>query len=108
MSTSIYNLTELPPEARRLVTLLREHLPELQLQYKVRSLGVFGSYVRNEQTPASDLDVLVEYVETLGLVRHVSLKHHLEDLLGIEVDLTMKATLKPAIGKNILDEVVPV
>lgn len=91
-----------------MVAILREHLPELQQQYKVRWLGVFGSYVRGEQRFDSDLDVLVEYSETPGLLKHIGLKHHLEDLLGLEVDLTVRSTLKPAIGRNILREVIAV
>jgi uncharacterized protein len=40
---------------------LRAHLPELREDYGVRTLGVFGSYVRGEQRPRSDLDLLVEF-----------------------------------------------
>ncbi len=43
---------------------LVQHKSLLQEQYKVRELGVFGSYVRKEQTETSDVDVLVEFSET--------------------------------------------
>jgi hypothetical protein len=92
----------------RYLALLREHLPELAGKYHVRSLEVFGSYVRDEQTPESDLDVLVTFDKTPGLLRYISLENHLSDLLGIKVDLVMKSALKPRIGQNILREAVPV
>jgi len=95
------------PVDRYLAT-LRELLPELAEKYHVRSLEVFGSYVRDEQTPESDLDVLVTFDKTPGLLRYISLENHLSDLLGIKVDLVMKSALKPRIGQNILREAVPV
>ncbi len=48
---------------------LREELPRLRREYAVRSLGLFGSYVRGEQRRGSDLDVLVEYSEVPGMLR---------------------------------------
>ncbi len=87
---------------------LRQHLPELAEKYHVRSLEVFGSYVRNEQKAESDLDVLVTFDKTPGLLRYIALENHLSDLLGVKVDLVMKSALKPRIGQNILREAVPV
>jgi uncharacterized protein len=85
------------------------HLPELRERYGVRALGVFGSYVRGEQRPRSDLDLLVEFDERpLTLIQVITLEQHLSDLLGVKVDLVEKKTLKPAIGRHILQEVVPV
>ena len=88
---------------------LRVHLPELREHYGVRTLGVFGSYVRGEQRPRSDLDLLVEFdARPLTLIQVITLEQHLSDLLGVQVDLVEKKTLKPAIGRHILQEVVPV
>ena len=95
------------PVDRYLVT-LRQLLPELAETYHVRSLEVFGSYVRDEQKAESDLDVLVTFDKTPGLLQYVALENHLSDLLGIKVDLVMKSALKPRIGQNILREAVPV
>jgi predicted nucleotidyltransferase len=92
----------------RYLALLREHLPELAEKYHVHSLEVFGSYVRDEQTPESDLDVLVTFDEAPGLLEYISLENHLSDLLEVKVDLVMKSALKPRIGQNILREAVPV
>lgn len=78
----------------------------LKERYKVRELGVFGSYVRQEQTEASDVDVLVEFSETPSLLKFVNLENYLSDNLGVKVDLVHKSGLKPRIGERILAEVV--
>ena len=88
--------------------ILREHLPSLARRYCVASLGLFGSYVRHENRPDSDLDVLVTFSEAPGLLRLIELENHLSDLLGVKVDLVMRDALKPQIGRQVLAEVVPV
>jgi uncharacterized protein len=95
------------PVDRYLLT-LREHLPELAEKYHVHSLEVFGSYVRNEQNPESDLDVLVTFDKTPGLLKYIELEYHLTDLLGVKVDLVMKRALKPRLEQRILNEAIPV
>lgn len=95
-------------DVHRIVQQLRGHLPACASRYGVRSLGVFGSYVRGEQQPGSDLDILVEFDRTPSLIRFLTLEHELSDLVGTKVDLVMKDALKPAIGRIILREVVPV
>ena len=87
---------------------LRAHLPELARTYHIKTLGLFGSYVRHEQTPRSDLDLLVEFDEPPSLFEFIRLENQLSDLLDIKVDLVMKEALKPAIGQRILRECVPV
>lgn len=88
--------------------ILRQHLPLLEERYGVASLGLFGSYVRREAGPESDLDVLVRFRRTPGLIRFVELENYLSDLLGVRVDLVMAEALKPGIGRRVLAEVVPV
>lgn len=84
---------------------LQAMLPELKTAYNVSYIGLFGSYVRGENTPESDLDVLVEFSRTPTIFRFVHLENHLSDSLGVKVDLVMKNALKPNIGKHILNEV---
>jgi len=92
----------------RFKRVLRRHLPELREKYKVKSLGLFGSYVRGEQRKRSDLDVLVEIDDdTLTLFKFIELQLYLSDLLGVKVDLVERSGLKPRIGARILEEVVP-
>lgn len=85
--------------------LLRQHLPELRERYKIKSLGVFGSYVRGEQKKRSDLDILVDW-ETISFSAWTGLESDLSKLLGVKVDLVPRQNLKPWIGKRILEEVV--
>lgn len=96
------------PDLAELRQQLHAHLPELAQHYRVKSLGVFGSYVRHEQSPQSDLDVLVEFDEPPSLFEFIRLEQQLSEMLGVTVDLVMKDSLKPAIGQHILREVVPV
>ena len=70
---------------------------------------MFGSYVRGEQQRSSDLDLLVEFDDRpLTLLQFIALEHYLSDLLKVKVDLVERNTIKPTIGRHILDEVVPV
>ncbi len=96
------------PNLDDLLAQLRQQLPALAEEFHVQSLGVFGSYVRQEQGPDSDLDVLITFDELPGLFRFIELEQHLAMVLGVKVDLVMKDALKPAIGKHVLNEVVPV
>lgn len=84
---------------------LRQHLPALRERYHVDTLGLFGSYVRHEQRPDSDLDVLVTFTETPGLLTFIELENELSDLLGIKVDLVVEDALKPRIGDRVRGEV---
>jgi len=82
------------------------HKPLLRKRYNVKELGIFGSYVRHEQTEFSDVDVLVEFSETPGLLKFINLENYLSDSLGVKVDLVHKKGLKPNIGNHILSEVI--
>jgi predicted nucleotidyltransferase len=80
--------------------------PTLKERFKVKTIGVFGSYVRGEQKKQSDVDVLVEFEEPIGLFEFMDLEIYLSEVLGVKVDLVSKKALKPHIGKRILEEVV--
>ncbi|MBD1875314.1 nucleotidyltransferase family protein [Nodosilinea sp. FACHB-131] len=82
------------------------HKPLLQERYMISELGVFGSYVRQEQTETSDVDVLVEFSEVPSLLKFINLENYLSDNLGIKVDLVHKRGLKPRLGERILAEVI--
>jgi predicted nucleotidyltransferase len=80
--------------------------PILKEKFKVKDIGIFGSYTRGEQTENSDLDVLVEFRERVGFFKFLELEEYLEELLDLKVDLVSRKALKPRIGQNILKEVV--
>jgi uncharacterized protein len=72
--------------------------------YHVESLKIFGSYLRDEQTENSDLDILVTFSEVPGLLKYIELENHLSDRIGVKVDLVMEDALKPHIGERVLRE----
>jgi predicted nucleotidyltransferase len=86
--------------------ILHHQKPYLYEKYGVTEVGVFGSYVRHEQTSQSDLDILIEFEDPIkiGLLGLIGMEEYLSDLIGVKVDLTIKRDLKPRIGKNILKE----
>ena len=81
-------------------------MPELESEFQVKEIGIFGSYVRGDQKKSSDIDVLVEFKEAPGLFKFLELEERLQTILKVKVDLVMKSALKPQIGKRILSEVV--
>jgi len=83
-----------------------QHKAELHKKFKVKTLGVFGSYVYGEQRRVSDVNVLVEFEEPIGLFEFMDLEDYLSQLLGVKVNLVSKKALKPHIGESILKEVI--
>lgn len=83
-------------------------LPELRQRYRVAYLGVFGSWVRGEQTGDSDLDLLVDFDGPIDLFAYARLQEQIGRRLGLRVDLVYRPGLKPAIGANVLREVQPI
>lgn len=76
------------------IKILAEHRQEFA-RFGVQSLALFGSIVRDENRPDSDIDVLVEFSGQATLDRFMGLKFYLEDLLGCRVDLVTRKALKP-------------
>ena len=86
--------------------IIRKFKPIAQEKYKVKELGIFGSYARGEQNDASDVDILIDFEQTPSLLKFIELENYLSDAIGIKVDLVMKRVLKPRIGENVLAEVI--
>ena len=74
-------------------------MPELKREFPVKRLSLFGSVARSEQTPDSDLDVLVEVDLRIGL-RFVSLAERLEQILGCLVDLVSRRSISPEMWRQ--------
>jgi hypothetical protein len=64
----------------------------------VKDIGIFGSYVRSEQKRNSDVDLLVEFSEPVGLFEYMALEKFLSGLLGIKVDLVSKKAFERNCG----------
>jgi predicted nucleotidyltransferase len=88
--------------------ILQEQKPFLAEKYGVTELGVFGSYVRGEQHPDSDLDILIELEDPprISLLGLVNLENYLSDMLGVKVQTAILKNLKPRLKPYILQEVV--
>ncbi len=67
--------------------ILRANKETLRNRYKVKRIGLFGSYVRGDTQSGSDVDVLVEFSDTISLLKRVSLENYLTTLIGIKVDV---------------------
>lgn len=93
---------------QEITEILKKHKEELKEKYKVKEIGIFGSYIRGEQKETSDVDILVEFGGVIGLFKFLELEECLEELLGVKVDLVSKKALKPRIGEYILKEVIMV
>jgi predicted nucleotidyltransferase len=86
--------------------ILVKQKPLLRRKYGVKTLGVFGSFLKGRQKKKSDLDILVEIDDPITLLEFVRMENYLSELTGMKIDLVMKDALKPRIGKHILHEVV--
>jgi len=82
--------------------------PDIQKRYGLRSMAIFGSRIRGDAKPDSDLDILVEFENPPGLFRFQELEEELAHYTGLKVDLVMKSALKQRLGTRILSEAVPV
>jgi len=93
-------------DLKEIKRILVEHKEILKKKFKVKEIGIFGSYVRGEQKRDSDVDILVEFEETPTLLEFMELENYLTEILGVKVDLVMKRALKPTIKEFVLREVV--
>jgi len=87
--------------------LLKENKKELKEKYGVRSIGIFGSFVRGEETDISDVDILVEFEKPMGL-KFFEFANYLEGILGIRVDLLTFNAIKqkPRLWEIIKNELI--
>ena len=77
--------------------------PELKRLYKVREIGLFGSWVRGEQNPKSDIDVLVEFEDGADLFDWIGLSLYLEDVFGCSVDVVPHKALRQELQGRVLE-----
>ncbi|MGE5547046.1 MAG: nucleotidyltransferase family protein [Solirubrobacterales bacterium] len=99
-----------PPALRDEVVGRLRSRQDLFERFGVKSASLFGSVVRDEARPMSDVDLMVEFHpgQPGGLFRYVELKHALEGLLGRPVDLITSGNIKPRLKARILKECLPI
>ncbi|MFM7794557.1 MAG: nucleotidyltransferase family protein, partial [Microcystis panniformis] len=95
-----------PKTLEEIKAILIPYKPFLIERFKILGLGLFGSYVRGEQTKDSDVDILVEFSQVPTLFDLVELEYLISDKLGLPVDLIDKKSLKTGIREQILNETV--
>ena len=88
--------------------LLTEHKPELVRRFGITDLALFGSTVRDEARPDSDIDVLVSFDGQATSKRYFGVQFYLEDLMGRPVDLVTNKTLRPQLRPYIEKELIHV
>jgi predicted nucleotidyltransferase len=83
-------------------------MKDLREKYNVASLAMFGSYVRGDQTPESDVDMLVEFNAPIDFFEFLDLEEKLSDIIGRKVDLVSRKGIKPRIYEYIKDSLVTI
>jgi len=84
---------------------LSHHKQALFRDYPIRSLAIFGSYARREETNESDLDILVEFSDKIG-IRFIDLAEDLEKILGTKVDLVSKNGIREKYLQHINSDLI--
>jgi len=93
---------------REIKIILSRHKEELRRKYKVKELGIFGSFVRGDEKEKSDVDILVEFYEVPDLLKFIELERYMEKLLNVKVDLVRKNSIRKELKDSILKEAVGV
>ena len=77
-----------------ILEILKQHKPALMAKYPIKTLSLFGSYSRGDNTKDSDIDILVELTEPIGMA-FIQMANDLEDIFHKKVDLVSKNGVKP-------------
>jgi len=89
-------------------TIIHNNASILCQKYGLINFAVFGSFVRNEATEKSDVDILAETQRPIGLVALCDAENFLTDLLGVKVDLVLRRSVRKELKEQIFTEAVPV
>lgn len=84
---------------------LSNHKSRLFNDYPIKSMAIFGSYSRREQNESSDLDILVEFSDKIG-IRFIDLADDLEQIIGFKVDLVSKKGIKEKYLESINSDLI--
>lgn len=92
-------------EIEEIKDIINRHRQELEERFKVKSIAIFGSYARGDQTPESDIDIMVEFRSPVGFL-FIHLADYLEQILETKVDLLTREAVKPNRRRYIMEELV--
>lgn len=108
ISSAQANQTDLSSEKAQLVRRHKVEINDLARSHGARSIRLFGSVARGEDTSKSDIDFLVNTPDENALSIAISLQADLESLLGCRVDVSPECVLKPNVRKAALKEAVAI
>ena len=94
--------------AESILQKLKEMKSDLVARYKVREIGLFGSWIREEQRAGSDIDLLVEFDNEADLFDLIGLSLYLEETFGCAVDIVPRKALREELRDTVLRQVVAV
>jgi len=90
----------------KILNTLKRLKEDLNTNFRVKTIGLFGSYVKNEQKNTSDIDLLVEFEEDADLFHLIGLSRYLEEVFKSKVDVISKPAIKEELKQRILEEVI--
>jgi uncharacterized protein len=91
---------------QEIISKLKAQKAILFKKYKIKNIGIFGSYIRNEETNDSDIDILVEFTETPGMKEFFQAEEYLEKLLNKKIDMVREKAIRKELKEEIMSEVI--
>ena len=89
------------------IELIKKKILPVLKEHKVTKAGIFGSYARGEQNKKSDLDILIEVSDNMGLIAFISLKILIEKTINKKIDLVEYDSIRKELREDILKEEIP-
>jgi predicted nucleotidyltransferase len=93
---------------KEIIEAIKKRKKVLQEKYKVKEIGIFGSYVRGEQTEKSDVDILVDFYELPDVFNLLKLERSLRGTLKCRVDVVRKQAIRKELRDQILSEAISI
>lgn len=91
-----------------IIEAIKKRKKVLEEKYKVKEIGIFGSYVRGEQTEKSDVDILVDFYELPDVFNLLKLERSLRGTLKCRVDVVRKQAIREELRDRILSEAIKI
>ena len=85
---------------------LKNRIISILVQHGIKKIMVFGSYLRDEATTKSDIDIIVEFPEDISLLDHIRIEYELSEKLDMKIDLLSQNGISPYMKEQIMKEVI--
>ena len=90
---------------QKIIRLINQNIEKLKQRYPIKSIALYGSYARGEQDSSSDIDLLVDFTQPIGM-EIIDLTLDMEKILNCKVDIVTYNAIKNRLFKYIKDELV--